>query len=481
MRVREVMEIESRCVLVAAFFLCAALPPFAVVHGAEKTDAPVFSAAPADTDNGQRKTTPAPNTKDDDAAAVVVDLKKSIQISDDVPPVPIEIEGTGKRAAPQSVPASVVSVAQRPAAGDAPPAETNSLQVPRPFKELMELPEAQLDVAEAILSLGTEHGFELSEPAAKTLKRLDEMSARAKEQLPSTPDASDYFDALYDIVLNRRPIESTHDERAEDYDLSRAVFQHKGSCLSIGIAALAVASRMGAPVSGAQCPNHFFLRGSGMIKGKSHEVPLNFDVTRPTPDNWSKLDDNFYRRWRHFDSKAEDAGEYLRPLSIRQVISAFLASRAGYLAREKKFEDALNDAERALTLNPRNVNALINAGYSKESLHNLEDAENYYKQALEVDPQCVRALNNLAFVKARDKKSSIFDTRKAEKLIDQAIKIDPDQAYLYATRGEIFAAKGEYREATRSMQTAVNLAPKNTAYRERFMVLRDHLRSEGKQ
>ncbi len=433
-----------RCVALAAFFLF-----FAAAQAGQDSSPPIFSEAPPVVEPA-KKTPPAPNpylpdSKEDESAAVVVDLKKITPGSEDIPPLPAE-----------------------PAPG----------RGARTFKALLELPESEFDIAEALLALGVERGFELSEPAAKTLQRLDDLAAKARQQLPASPDCSDYFDALYDIVLNRRPIEPAHEERAEDFDLSRAVFQHRGSCLSIGIAALAVAQRMHAPISGAQCPNHFFLRGSGIVKGR--EQPLNFDVTRPSPDNWSRLDDAFYRRWRRFDAKAEEGGEYLRPLSARQVVSAFLASRAGYLAREREVDAAFHDAERALALNPRNINALINAGYSKEAMRSLEEAETFYKQALELDPQCVRALNNLAFVKSRDKKSPVFDTRRAEKLIDQAIKIDPDQAYLYATRGEVFAAKGDYKEATRSMQTALNLAPKNTAYRERFMILREHLRSEAR-
>jgi len=348
------------------------------------------------------------------------------------------------------------------------------------FKDLLELPDDQFDVAEALLALGSEKGFTLSTSASETLKRLDKLAARGKEQLPENAQASDYMDALYDVVLNRKPSEPTHEELADDFDLSEAVFQHHGNCLTIGITALAVARRMGGPIYGAQCPGHFFLRGTSGGKGKGHETPLNFDVTRPTPENWGKLDDEFYRKWRHFEPKAEESGEYLRPMSDKQVVSAFLSARSGFLAREGRYDDSLIDTERALKLNGKNISALINRGYAQEMLKSYEEAEISYKKALEIDSQCVRALNNQAFVKIRDKHAtSVFDPKKAEKLIDQAIKIDPDQAYLYATKGEICAVRGDYKMATRSLQQAWSLAPKNTAYRERFMALREHLRREN--
>ncbi len=346
----------------------------------------------------------------------------------------------------------------------------------RAFNELMALPDDQFDIAEAVLILGAEKGFEPSAGAAETLRRLDKIAVRAKEQLPDNPDVTDYYDALYDVVLNRKPSEPPHEEKAEDFDLSRAVFLQRGNCLSVGISVLAVARRIGAPISGAQCPGHFFLRGAG--KGKAQNIALNFDVTRPTPDNWGKLDDDFYRKWRHFDAKAEASGEYLRPMSDKQVVSAFLSSRSGFLAREGRFEESLDDAERALALSPKNIYALINGGYCRESLKKLDEAEADYKHALDLDPQCIRAMNNLAYIMIRDKHSSCYDPKKAEKMIDQALKIDPDQAYVYATKGEICAVRGDYKAATHNLQVALSLAPKNTIYRERFMALREHLRRE---
>lgn len=438
---------KKRCVLTAAFFVW--LTAFAVLNA--------FSA--------EQPVVRDPKDAPPEALATVVELKDLKK-----PPV-IELPADGN-----TIELPPASLNPAPAKADS---KTFAPSEPRSFKDLAGLPDDQFDVAEAVLALGAEDGFSLGTSAVETLKRLDTLAARAKSQLPDNPELTDYYDALYDVVLIRKPSEPTHDERPDDFDLSRAVFQHRGNCMSIGISALAVARRMGAPIHGAQCPGHFFLRGSVARSNKSREIALNFDVTRPTPDNWGKLDDDFYRKWRHFDAKAEASGEYLRPMTDKQVVSAFLSSRSGYLAREKNFEGALNDAQRALALNAKNIYALINSGYARESLKQLEEAESDYKRALEIDPQCVRAMNNLAFVKIRDKHSSSYDVKRAEKYIDQALKIDPDQAYLYATKGEVCAVRGDYKDATRNLQTACSLAPKNTLYRERFMALREHLRRES--
>ena len=180
------------------------------------------------------------------------------------------------------------------------------------------------------------------------------------------------------MVLNRRPASPAHEENAEDFDLTRAP-----SC-SIAAIASAWASphwpsrgAWAAPINGTQCPGHFFLRGIDPSKPKirGKDVAIYFDATHPTPDNWNKLDDDFYRHWRHFDIKSETSGEYLRPMSDKQVLSAFLASRSGYLAREGRIDDARDDAERALALNPKNIAALINSGFVQENNKNFAEAD----------------------------------------------------------------------------------------------------------
>ncbi|HYG76130.1 MAG TPA: transglutaminase family protein [Planctomycetota bacterium] len=355
----------------------------------------------------------------------------------------------------------------------------------RTFEQILTLPDSQFDVAEAILTLGLESGApqrqkkDSGAPApvdiAGTLRELDRLAAKAQADLPEAPDAIDCFDALYNVVLDRRAADPFREDRAENYDLSSAVQRRRGSCLSLGIMTLAVARRMGLPIYGVQSPGHFFLKYASHPGDKSNG--LNFDVTRPTPDNWKKLDDAFYRRWHKIDAKAESSGAYLRPLSDREVVSAFLASRSSFHCSRREFQQALADAERALALNTKNIPAYVNAGFAQEALGQMEKAAASYQQALQIDPHSARAMNNLAYLKVRDPQSSVYDIRGATKMVESALREHPDKAFLHATEAEIHAAKNAWRAAGRSMQQAMNLEPKNAAYRERFMYFRDKLRA----
>jgi len=355
----------------------------------------------------------------------------------------------------------------------------------RTFDQILALQDDQFDVAEAILTLAIEPDAPVK-PLAKTalpvtvdiegtLRELDRLAQKAKAELPDSPDAIDYFDALYEVVLDRRAADPFREDRAENYDLSTAVKKHRGSCLSLGIMTLAVARRMNAPIFGVQCPAHFFLKYTADPSGKAQT--WNFDVTRPMPDNWKKLDDDYYRAWHKIDSRAEAAGAYLKPLTDRQVVSTFLASRSSYHGWRKEFQPALADAERAIALNERNIPAHVNAGFALESLGRLEDAAAHYGKALQIDPVSARAMNNLAYLKVRDPQSSVYDIKGATKLIDAALREHPAKAFLHATQAEVSAARENWRAAGRNMQQAMKLDAKNPAYRERFMIFRDKLRT----
>ncbi|HYF51093.1 MAG TPA: transglutaminase family protein, partial [Planctomycetota bacterium] len=304
----------------------------------------------------------------------------------------------------------------------------------RNYEEVIALPDQDFDLAEAVLVLGEEIGAQRD--GLESLKQLDALATAAKEELPLAPDTLDYIDALYATVLDRKAAQPFREDRAEDYDLGFTISKRRGTCLSAGILVLAVARRIGAPLYGAQAPGHFLLRSKPLKNGAA----INFDVTRPMPDNWRKLDDDFFRRWYKFDEKTQAKAGYLSPLTDKQVLAIYLASRSGFLATRGEFEPALRDAQRAQQLHPQNPTAALNAGYALESLSRWKEAEAAYRRALDIDGGSVRTLNNLAYLKVRAPKSEVFDPKEAERIIASALKLEPIRAYLHATLAEVKAA-----------------------------------------
>jgi adenylate cyclase len=86
------------------------------------------------------------------------------------------------------------------------------------------------------------------------------------------------------------------------------------------------------------------------------------------------------------------------------------------------------------------------------------------EQALQIDPENVRALSHLSlkfssrvgFFASPDAKA---DLRRADELASLAIKIDPDYHTAHAAKGDALMATGRYRDAIDSYERALILAP----------------------
>jgi adenylate cyclase len=91
----------------------------------------------------------------------------------------------------------------------------------------------------------------------------------------------------------------------------------------------------------------------------------------------------------------------------------------------------------------------------------LDFAFRLCEQALDVDPNNVRALSFLAF-KFADRGSPVpdpTDLRRADELASLAVKIDPDYHIAHTAKGDTLLAAGRYREAIDSYRRALILAP----------------------
>ena len=86
------------------------------------------------------------------------------------------------------------------------------------------------------------------------------------------------------------------------------------------------------------------------------------------------------------------------------------------------------------------------------------------EQALEIDPENVRALSHVTFkfiqrfffLAVPDPQA---DLRRADELASLAVKIDPGYHMAHAAKGDALLAAGRYREAIDSYERALMLAP----------------------
>jgi tetratricopeptide (TPR) repeat protein len=136
------------------------------------------------------------------------------------------------------------------------------------------------------------------------------------------------------------------------------------------------------------------------------------------------------------------------------------AARGQMLARSGKNEEALAEFDRALALDPYNVQALYGRGL-------IYQGEKQYKQAIEdftaangltpqkVEPLLGRATSYLAIDKAREAAADL----------DEAVQADPNSAPAWSARGQAYERLGDKAKAAASYGRAIAIRPKDDAAR----------------
>lgn len=382
---------------------------------------------------------------------------------------------------------------------------------PRSFAEIAALPDGRFDLGETAAALREEISAALPPDRrnararrAELLRALDRWGKKIAADLPENYDGLDVCETLRDVFFKDFDAAAGKELRAEDFDLERVLRERRGDCLSAGLLALAAARRAGISLYGAQCPGHFFLRYVGPPDEQGRREVRNFDPTRPNlfPD------DDFYRRRRGFDRRAERLGIYLQPLSDRQTAAVWLSARAGWFCRNGLYGRAYRDAERALSLDPKCIPAWLNRGAAAAGLKRRVKAEESYRGALALDPRAVQALAGLAalyvsvpsptgselkearrFVNSalqalgERRRSAAFAAQASDKGRRRRLRRPPDEeartiAYVRAVNAEVYAAEKKPRAAVREMQAAVEDAPGIKSYRRRLRELRRVLREQ---
>ena len=130
------------------------------------------------------------------------------------------------------------------------------------------------------------------------------------------------------------------------------------------------------------------------------------------------------------------------------------------LAKSGKSEEALAEFDRALALDPYNVQALYGRGliYQADKRHEQAIADFTAANGLtpqRVEPLLARATSYLAIDKAKEAASDL----------DEAVQADPNSAQAWSARGVTYERLGDKAKAFTSYGRALALRPKDEAAR----------------
>jgi Tfp pilus assembly protein PilF len=126
-----------------------------------------------------------------------------------------------------------------------------------------------------------------------------------------------------------------------------------------------------------------------------------------------------------------------------------LYQRADYVGARDQFEAAL-------VLGPKDANVLFNLGQCCDRLNQAGQAENYYKQCLDIDANHAECRHALAVLLYR-----VGRRTDADQMIQGWLNNKPELGAAYAEDGWRLRHSGEYQQAVGRFQQALHYDPRN--------------------
>ena len=146
--------------------------------------------------------------------------------------------------------------------------------------------------------------------------------------------------------------------------------------------------------------------------------------------------------------------------------------RARLFYQKKNYSKAIEDFNKVLRIDPKNIIAWGELGIIHFDLKQYSEAIWMTYKVLEIDPQKVTAHFNLGFIYFTQKKY-----QDADSAFSAALKINPKYALAYKNRGENFRAQGKLTEAFSDFNEALKNDPKHQLASHNLITLLSNINS----
>lgn len=158
------------------------------------------------------------------------------------------------------------------------------------------------------------------------------------------------------------------------------------------------------------------------------------------------------------DRKYQEALTYLNAAADRSPSVEIYLKRANAYCKLGRFEDAIEDCNSALTLEPNSAEVYLGRGYVRHCQNNEGLAIEDINTAIGLDPKDPVAYNNRAWSYA-----VLGSWQTAIEDCNKALSLAPDLALALDTRGLCYLQLGEHKLASDDLTKAARLAPNDGA------------------
>ena len=220
--------------------------------------------------------------------------------------------------------------------------------------------------------------------------------------------------------------------------------ERHGTCSSLPVLYAVVAQRLGYPVKLASTEEHLYLRYE---EGTNH---LNVDAAG---EGFITHPDEEYRKWPHAltDEEIKTYG-YLKPMSQRQILGAFLIIRAGSLTSMKRFDEAAHSWESASRYLPETTVLKQLVARAKERASNEHKADRWDELREQVITQPLPD---------NEPKSKYFQDQQAQVLLfmNQSTDLTAIEKMATDLKNEVDTYANEMTTDTHKVQFRVSFVP----------------------
>ncbi|HKY33274.1 MAG TPA: tetratricopeptide repeat protein [Candidatus Polarisedimenticolia bacterium] len=196
----------------------------------------------------------------------------------------------------------------------------------------------------------------------------------------------------------------------EGSSVAATLQNRRGTCVGLAIVYLAFAERLGLDARAVATPVHLFVRV------RLPDGVRNVELM----EGGIHLDDDIYRRRYRIDSKAIEAGVFMRDLTTDQVLAHLLSNQGVTLSRQGKTASALRRYRKALELAPDLVVAWYNQGIDLMKQGKLEKALASFDTAIGIYASDGPAHNNRGLVRLK-----MGDVEGARADFERALQLEP--------------------------------------------------------
>ena len=281
--------------------------------------------------------------------------------------------------------------------------------------KMLNSPETDIDIGLGNLLIGKIYHSRID--VDKYANDLDQLASEVKRKIGRTKNPNKTIRLINDYIFGDFEILPLVDPYPEDFLLHELLKTKKGRCMSLVALYLTLSDRLNLPLQSICVPEHIFVRWYTPKKKTIFSFRKSISINIETTLKGISLPSSHYEDMVRDFLKGTQNDFYLKPLSRKETLAAYLSPLSDALRQQGRINEAIESAKLALSVNPQDSETWNNLGVAYRKKGYKEMAVFSYNRAIHLNPNFAEAWQNLGRVQE--------DNKKRIEYLKKAISIKP--------------------------------------------------------